>query len=167
MSRAVVLPQLARSRQSSRGQSEDEEVVFGRGPEEASIPPTERSDQGDDYFARLVKYIPGEALAFFLPFSASEDISDGWLIGVTAVGLTGACLWASNRNALLEPALRQPTGRVLAVTAVAFAAWALGTSANLQDLVGIGQQYAAIVTGAVALLLPAVDEALARRATNK
>jgi drug/metabolite transporter (DMT)-like permease len=119
--------------------------------------------EGDPYSERLVKYIPGEALTFFLLFSSLEDPDDLLLGVVTLVCAVGAVLWALNRNAQLPSVEAQPPGLLTIYTVIAFAAWALGTSPNLQQLIGWPQQTCAVIMGCVAFLLPAVDEAISRR----
>jgi hypothetical protein len=62
----------------------------------------------------------------------------------------------------LPAAVRQPSSWIVMFTAVAFLAWAFGTSSKVDHPVGWSQQWAAVVTAMVAFVLPVLDETLAR-----
>lgn len=161
MPRAVVLPELAQAARGAPVSDGQEREAYGSGP-------AGEADSGsglpspDAYGERLVKYIPGEALAAFLPLSTFVS-SDVLLVALLAGCTVGAGLWAVNRNADLKPELRQPAGRVAGFAVVAFLAWAGGTSQGTQELIGLPPQAGAVVLTVVALILPAIDRLLARR----
>lgn len=98
--------------------------------------------------------------------SSSDGLEDIWVVVLSAVGLTGAEIWAFNRNAKLEVALREGPLALCTYTALAFVAWAIGTSQNLRGVIELSQQKAVLVMAAVAFLLPAVSEAIARHRTG-
>jgi len=144
MPRAPILPSLV---QASSG---------GDNPTYAGAPVPEP----DGYAERLVKYIPGEAIALFLPFASIKSISDPQLIAVLAAVAVLTLLWAFDRNAKLDPQLRRPKGLVALWSLVAFAAWALGTSATTQQLVAWPPLTCAIILAVTAALMPKVDDLL-------
>ncbi len=154
MPRAVVLP--------SRLRAFHENAEVGAEAYYSSRDGAEVPLAADTYAERLVKYIPGEAVGFFLLISATDGISDTALAIFAAIGLVGAILWALNRNMLVKEGVRQPPLMVIIFTGAAFSAWALGTSIAVQELLGIGQQLAALIMLSVAFLLPATDDHASR-----
>jgi hypothetical protein len=114
--------------------------------------------KGDGLPEKLVKYVPAESLAFFVPISAAIGTSDeAWLIAVAIVALLGTplYLWVAAPSGPTAP---RPHFYLLAV--IAFACWALGTSGSIQSLVGIGQTLGGVVLGIGAFAIPLIDAAL-------
>jgi hypothetical protein len=154
MPRAIVLPALARA---AALETELESPTYGSASEQSA-----EAAMGDKYTERLVKYIPGEALVVFLPLSSVRGIADGQLVGLSAGAVICAVLWAINRNAKLIAAVQQPAWLVATYTAVAFTAWAIGTSRGVQELLGAPALTCTIVMALSAALLPALDEMIGR-----
>jgi hypothetical protein len=152
--RAVVLPSLV---DAARGTSDEEDdVVFGarQAPNGAPTP----THDADKYAERLVKYIPGEVLPFFLLLTSSASIPDELLILAIVAGGAGTVLYGINRNHALPAHEQQPTSHIVWFGVIAFAAWALGTSLNVQELVGVSQTFAAGIMAILAFLLPGIDD---------
>ena len=123
MPRTVVPPVRFRSTRSTRSPRST------RGAEPAG---------GDSLPERLVKYVPAETLAFFVPIAAVLD--DGnrrpWLITVLVVGVIGTAgyLWLAARKAGDD---ERPLPHFYVLACVAFVCWAIGTSAGVADLIGL------------------------------
>jgi hypothetical protein len=117
-------------------------------------------DSGDGLSEKLVKYVPAETLAFFVPISAGLGSSrDGVLllvIIVAAVGTVGY-LWTNGRTLAMD---KRPRSHFYLLAVIAFLAWALGTNANVADLVGMDTTVAGVVLGCAIFLIPLVDEVI-------
>lgn len=166
MPRAVVLPSLADRAAANRAdlrsqRHQDESPVVGAGAERAG---GERAEsRGDPYLERLAKYVPAEILAPFLMVSSATSISTVLLVVLLVAFGAGAVVWALTRNLKLDAMLRQPSWLIGLFSALAYAAWALGTSGTVQGIAGISQQGAAPILAAVAFLLPLIDDYLGAR----
>jgi hypothetical protein len=150
MPRTVVPP--VRYRSSSNDSSADARTDGGARP-----------TGGDGLPERLVKYVPAETLAFFVPLaSAIGGDRDVLLVTVLAVGLAGTVgyLWLHGQRA--EPDVR-PLPHFYVLSALAFLAWAIGTSGNVSALVRLDQVAAGVVLGLAVFLIPLLDEVLNRR----
>ena len=120
---------------------------------------------GDNFAERLVKYVPAEVLSLFLPLVA---IATGesellWVLFGAGFLATFAYLFLSAERNQNQP---KPLHHFYVLALVAFAAWALGTSADISGVVGVGPKVAALSLGLAAFLLPALDgvlEVLAKR----
>lgn len=112
--------------------------------------------EGDGFAERLLKYIPGEALALIALITAGSSMSDGQVIALVAVGAIGQILWLQQRGAQLDGPDR-PSARFFVFALVAYLAWVLGTCPTVRELVDVDQTTAAIVMASVAYLLPLVD----------
>jgi hypothetical protein len=117
----------------------------------------------DGYAERLIKYIPGEAIAFFLPFASIEGITDGQLIAVLAVCAVIALWWALNREGRLVEDLKRPSWLVLIWSLIAFAAWAIGTSHATQHMLGWPALTCTIILAGSSVVIPMVDDMLVGR----
>ena len=106
----------------------------------------------DDYASKLVKYIPGEVLAFFLPATALAAADTGLQWAALAIGLvaTAGYLYVYNRRNNL-PA---PRPLYVALSGLAFLAWAFGTSAPTRGLIGLPDIYAQFVLLVAVLGIP-------------
>jgi hypothetical protein len=118
--------------------------------------------EADGYAERLIKYIPGETIAFFLPFASITGISDGQLIAALAVAEILTLYWALDRNAKLRGDLRRPKVLVALWSLIAFPAWALGTSATTQHLLSWPALTCTLILAGTASLIPAFDELIAK-----
>lgn len=152
MPRAIIYPHLAHS--SGAGEYRP---TYGRADSGAA------STQTDDYLARLGKHVPGEALSVFLVITTGGDVSETILAIAIVVITVVAVIYRHNRNAQL-PQREQANGVVYDVfTIVAFLAWALGTSAQTQHLIGLDARDAVVLMALVAFALPAIDDAVGRK----
>lgn len=148
-------------------------------------------DYDDSYQAKLVKYIPAEVLAAFIPLVALADqISSGskdfwiWMtIGIGAAAVFGYARWhasdvipkqlAEARGVTKEDVLSQPdlhpelnrltpNWYVYVLGLIAFGAWALATAAPVQKVVGLSQAECEYIVAAVTFLLPLADGMLSQ-----
>jgi hypothetical protein len=127
------------------------------GPIGATRPDAVATRPGDDFASKLVKYIPAEALAFVALISSFSDITEPQVITIVAVGLAGQMLWLRRQGAKLPPADR-PTWRQYILSAIAYAAWVLGTSPAVSAVFGVDRTTATITMASVAYLLPLIDD---------
>jgi hypothetical protein len=106
----------------------------------------------------LVKYVPAETLAFFVPVSAAIGTGqEAGLIAVMIVAALGSLLylWV---QAPKPPAA--PKFYFYLLAELALACWMLGTSGAVQDLVGVGQTAGGVVLLSGTFLIPLADRAL-------
>ena len=112
---------------------------------------------GDGLPEKLVKYVPAETLAFFVPLAAAAGTDrEGFLIALLVIGVIGtvAYLWYAARAL---PAGQRPLIHFYVLAPLAFLCWAIATAPNVADLIGIDSLIAAaILTGAV-FLIPITD----------
>lgn len=110
----------------------------------------------DQYADKLVKYVPAEVLAFYLPaFALFEADAGRWAVAI--LGALGTVLWtlvAAKRNKTPLPWF-YPTLALLA-----YAAWAIGVSALGTDVLGFSKEVATLIVLVAILAIPAVDELL-------
>lgn len=145
MPRAPILPSLVKA-------STDESPTYAG----AAAP------EADGYAERLVKYIPGETIAFFLPFASITAITDGQLIAALVLAEILTLLWTFSRNEKLPSDLRRPKFLVVLWALIAFPAWALGTSAEVQSLVDWPALTCTLILAGTAALVPLVDDRLTK-----
>jgi hypothetical protein len=123
--------------------------------------PTEAAVPADGYVDKLVKYVPAEVVAVFAPLAALIGSRHGLLITLAI-----ACLFATPAYLLLtalnQPAEKRPLPHYYLLAAVAFAAWAIGVSADLDKFFGLDSIVVAFVLGLAVIIVPAVDGLLAK-----
>lgn len=145
--------------------------------------PVNRAEYEDRYAAKLVKYIPAEVLAAFIPLialaneiKASKEV---WLwvtVGIGAACTIGYSRWQSTdvlkkqieaahgewpqERVDREYKFLQPHVYYYALALVAFAAWALATAQPARALIGMDATQSEFVVAAVALVLPLADVTL-------
>ncbi len=117
---------------------------------------------GDGLPERLVKYVPAETLAFFVPLAAG--IGSGrrvLLVVVLCAGLVGTIgyLWLAGQRAAAD---ERPRPHFFVLAAVAFVSWAVGTSPNVAGLFGVDRLVAGVWLGLAVFLIPLVDEVINR-----
>jgi hypothetical protein len=115
---------------------------------------------GDDYLVKLAKYVPAEALAFFVPLSGIVGDSRPTLLWIVlAVGAVGTVgyLWVAGQRA--DPDQR-PLAHFYALGALAFLAWALGTSATVPGLIGLDAMAGGVILGIAVFFIPLLDNVL-------
>jgi hypothetical protein len=117
---------------------------------------------GDRFPERLVKYVPAETLAFFVPTAAVlDDDHKAWLLAVLVAGILGTAgyLWVAGRAAEDD---ERPLPHFYVLASIAFACWAVGTSAGVAALIGLDQVEAGVVVGLAVFVIPLVDDILNR-----
>lgn len=127
--------------------------------------PRERSGEvvGDALPVKLVKYVPAEVLAFFIPLAAVVgDDRKGLLWLVTAVAVIGAPLYLAATAKRLPPEQR-PARYFYLLAVLATVAWLFGTSAPAADLIGLDEVAAAVVLALAVFIIPVVDGLLDQR----
>lgn len=146
-------------------------VTYSRPVSGGPVAPTgTRKAQPDDTYAeRIVKFIPGEVLAFFVPASAAAVAGGAAAqLFILLVGLVGNVLYLRYAARRLPPG-KQVLPHYFAISSWAFLIWAFATNAGLADV--LPEALAFGVPNAVSLgllliatvfLAPAVDEELAR-----
>lgn len=118
----------------------------------------ERSVGGDGLPERLVKYVPAETLAFFVPTAAAIGAErDTLLVVVLVVALVGTIgyLWLAGQRAAED---ERPLPHFYVLAGVAFLCWAIGTSANVSALVGMDTTTGGVVLGLAVFAVPLLDE---------
>jgi hypothetical protein len=124
--------------------------------------PRSRPVGGDGLPERLVKYVPAETLAFFIPIAAGiGSHRNGLLVGVLAAGLVGTIgyLWLAAQRSSAD---RRPLPHFYLLAGLAFLCWAVGTSTNVSVLVRMDQTEAGTILGLAVFLIPLLDEVLNR-----
>lgn len=119
------------------------------------------AEGGDSFPERLVKYVPAETLAFFVPAAALLGSDHRpWLIVALVVGAIGTVGY------LLQAAPEDPDSRprvhYYVLACLAFLGWAVGTTPAVADLVHLDQVGAAFVLAVAVFLIPLADEMLNR-----
>ncbi len=113
------------------------------------------------YFERLVKYIPGETLAFFVPFAVLIGSGNPfllWVLVVACVVGTPLYLWSNSRSLA---AAKKPLPHYYVLSVVAFIVWALGVAPSFATLIGASDLGVTVTMGVTVFLLPKVDDVLA------
>ena len=119
-------------------------------------------DSGDGYLEKLAKYIPGEVLAFYVPILAIAGVKSDKtaLFLVTAVGIVGTVVWLIANARSSSPAGQAPPVWFYVLAAVAFVAWAIGTTPELASALGLTNVLASIVLPIAVFIIPGIDLAL-------
>lgn len=135
---------------------------FGEKPDDFANTKAEGRDclAANDFAEKLVKYIPGETLAFFLPayIGAQATGEDSWRWGVLIIGALGTVAYAHIRSKQELGRARPVYAYVLAM--VAFLAWAFGTSAAGSELIGLTAPESDLLLALTVFVVPAVDQLL-------
>jgi hypothetical protein len=119
--------------------------------------------RGDDLPTKLVKYVPAEALAFFVPAAAAIGSgNDVLLIIIVAVGAIGTAGWLWY-NASSLPAPERPLVHFYALAVIAFLVWALATAPNVAAIVRLDTVTTGVILAIGVFLIPLVDGILERR----
>lgn len=128
----------------------------------AGGPPGGGPPSGEDgYLDKLVKYVPAEVVAVFAPTAAVLGNRHGLLIALAIVCLlaTPGYLFLTAQN---QPANLQPLPHYYVLATIAFVAWALGVSQDLDKLFGLDGIVVAFILTAAVVLIPLVDGLLAK-----
>ena len=115
----------------------------------------------DTYGDKLVKYIPAEVIAFFVPAYAlvkSATDPDDW---AKILVLVQCILGTVGYLFIRSPKGNPPRWYFYVLAAIAFLAWAIGTS-DIGLLLGIAEELSKFTLLAGVFLVPMVDEVLTR-----
>jgi membrane protein DedA with SNARE-associated domain len=133
----------------------------------AAAAAAEDQQQPDGYGDKLVKYIPAEVIAFFLPAYAlaakldhfKEDLEwIGWLLVVgAAFGAVGYLLVKADKS-------KPPRWYFYPLSVLAFLGWAVGTSTAVAELFDLTQPdiTGKLIVMAAVFVIPLIDELLTR-----
>ncbi len=120
------------------------------------------SPAGDQLPEKLVKYIPGETLAFFVPIAAALGTErDGWLVAVLIIAAIGTVAYLWNSANSLPPDER-PLPHFYGLAVVALACWAIGTAPNVASLISVDDVVAGVILALAVFLIPLADGILNR-----
>lgn len=111
----------------------------------------------DDFPTKLVKYIPAETLAFFVPTAALLGPDrNSWLVTVALIAAAGnvGYLWYQARSV---PENVKPLPHFYVLALVAFVAWALVTAPNLASMVGLDQVATSVILAIAVFAVPLLD----------
>lgn len=118
--------------------------------------------EGDGLPEKLIKYVPAEALAFFVPVAAAIGTGkESALIAAIIVAAVGSplYLWVAASKAT---AAEKPKLHFYILAEAALVCWMLGTSGSVQALVGVSATVGGVVLAGAAFLVPVIDEALTK-----
>jgi hypothetical protein len=110
----------------------------------------------DGYLQKLVKYVPAEVLAVFVPLSAAAKDSH-WLAWVVVAAGAVATVGYLMYHASALPKKKQPKPYMYIIALAAFFLWAGGTSETVRSLVNVSPVVAEVFLGLGALLMPLAD----------
>jgi len=113
--------------------------------------------KGDGYTERLSKYIPAEVLAGFLPLVGLAADRNALLLATFVIGLVAALLYLYVHARQLPDPAKRPRLFFYAFAAIAFVAWAFGTSEPMRTLFGVDAVAARYILAIVAFALPVAD----------
>lgn len=114
--------------------------------------------QGDGISEKIIKYVPAETLAFFVPATAAAGADEeGWLIVALIAGALGnfGWLWLSAQSITEEA--KRPLRHFYVLAIVAFGCWAIATSPAVAELIGVGDVAAGLILLLGVFLIPLAD----------
>jgi hypothetical protein len=113
----------------------------------------------DDLSDKLLKYIPGEVIAFYVPIYALVPKDAAWgLVTVLVLGAAGSVGYLFARADKTSP----PRFYFYLLSVAAFLAWALGTSSVGTDLWSWPEWCSRAAIPVAVFVIPLVDEVLTR-----
>ena len=118
-----------------------------------------RGQPGDDYLTRLVKYVPGEVLSFFLLVTSIFGNEEPFLVMTIIACLLGTPLYLYVTGLQVE-SRKRPHFYSYILALVAFAAWAVGTSTAVDSLFRIDKTFSQFLLFLTVFLLPGIDTLL-------
>jgi hypothetical protein len=127
-----------------------------------------REQERDGYFAKLIKYVPGEIVAVFASVIAlaaavsdDPDTKDTITIAVYGLFLIATPIYFWMRSSALTKSDR-PAWYFYLLSAFAFAIWALAVSDRVRDTVDLSAAWSEFFLGLGAFIIPFLDEFLTR-----
>lgn len=116
-----------------------------------------RGEEADGYREKLLKYVPAEVLAFFVPASALVDADrEELVLLIFFAGVVGTLLYLHLANRQVVPEQQAPWWNY-GLAVAAFAVWALATSPATAALVNLDEQAVGVILAVGALLIPGAD----------
>jgi hypothetical protein len=115
---------------------------------------------GDTLPEKLVKYVPAETLAFFVPVAAGIGTErNALLIAVVVIGAIGtlAYLWWNGQSL---PVKQRPLPHFFVLALIAYFCWAIATAPNVALLLGIDALIAGVILASAVFLIPVADSVL-------
>lgn len=114
----------------------------------------------DGYLEKLVKYVPAEILAVFVPLAAASGAQGvpsilQWV--VFFVGLVGTAGWLGIHASKLSKTKR-PRWYSYLIASMAFFFWAAASSDVVRNLLGLNAPTTEVLLGVAVLTIPAIDE---------
>lgn len=118
-------------------------------------------ERPDGYLEKLLKYVPAEILAFFVPAAAAakDDARLSWVVFVLSILAT---IGYVRFHAEQLPKDKRPRPHYYGLAAVAFVFWAMGSSETVRHLLKVSATTTEVLLGIAVLLLPLVDWLLAK-----
>jgi hypothetical protein len=142
-------PQLVRSN-SSEIPSNFKMETLGRGM---------GGDPGDSFKEKLLKYVPAEAVAFYVPaYAIAKDHGTAWCWTILIIGLVGTILYLLGTADSAKPA----HWYFYVLSGVAFLVWAVTTSSVEADLFKLEEWIAEILILIAVFLIPIIDNVVTR-----
>lgn len=133
------------------------------------VPPaTDRRDRapaaavpGDSLPEALVKYVPAEFLAAYIPLvAAATSERQNLVLAAFVIGLIGLPLYL---YALAPKDAQSPHWWTYLLAMAAFAGWAIGTTTATAKLFGLDSVAGAFILAGVVFIVPLLDKVLDKR----
>lgn len=124
------------------------------------------SPKPDEYAEKLLKYVPAEVIAFFIPATATADANDHALLVVIFVVAAIGALGYLYRASLSVPADKRGKWWSYPLALAAFTAWALGTSPATADVVDIAPKTGGFILLIAAFVIPLADSIITAKTTE-
>jgi hypothetical protein len=122
----------------------------------------------DGFPEKLVKYVPAEVLAFYVPAVALTDVRADRtaLLLATAAGLAGTVIYLI-LTARSEPnPRRRPPVWFYVLAGIAFVGWAVGTVPEVANITGLSAGVVSLILPICVFLIPAVDQLISGRSQH-
>lgn len=118
---------------------------------------TRTSTDADGFLAKLVKYVPVEGLAPFLPLAATagDAVVRLWITFIVAL-IVGVVLIAVQ----VKKSKKRSRGWFWPFVVIAFAAWTVGASEAFRDMLNVSEEAGGWFLGLTAAALPLLDSGL-------
>ena len=121
-----------------------------------------RLEGGDDLPTKLVKYVPAETIAFFVPATAGIGSGRGALLLVVVVaGVIGTVAWLWYKGSS-QPEAQRPRAHFYVLSAIAFLVWAVATAPNVAALARLDSVTAGVLLLLAVFLIPLADGVLTK-----
>jgi hypothetical protein len=122
--------------------------------------PARRDRGGDGYAEKLAKFVPAEVIAVFTPVMAAWNASRAEVIGALVVGAGLNWLYLVWQSSKADHPDKKPRWFFYVLATLAFGAWAIGTSADVQKLIDLTAAKAGTVLAVAVFIVPILDDIL-------